>query len=198
MVGRPRNFEKEDVLEKAMQVFWRQGYDSTGLTQLEAATGLGRQSIYAVFGDKKGLFMAAVDHYFDTVIQPAFVDLLDAPGSAKRNLLAVIQLWEDAACAPRFSGCLIGNSAIELVARDASVGEVLQRKLGLMRAAMQRAIVRAQDAKELDATLAAEEVASALLALAQGLAVLARVSTDRAMIRSVLRAARRLLGVNDR
>ncbi len=61
--GRPRTFDEELVLEAAMLLFWRQGYEATSLAQLREATGLSSASLYGAFGSKEGLFARAVEHY---------------------------------------------------------------------------------------------------------------------------------------
>ncbi len=67
MKGRPRSFATEDVLEKAMIVFWRHGYEGASLGRLQAATGLTPPSIYNAFGSKEGLYEACLDHYAGSV-----------------------------------------------------------------------------------------------------------------------------------
>src|SRR5688572_6532546 len=59
--GRPRSFDPDDVLDKARAVFWNLGYAATSLDDLAAATGLNRPSLYAAFGDKHALYMAAME-----------------------------------------------------------------------------------------------------------------------------------------
>jgi AcrR family transcriptional regulator len=61
--GRPRAFAREDALERAMTLFWERGYDGSSLDDLCAAMGLSPSSLYAGFGDKRGLFRQAVEHY---------------------------------------------------------------------------------------------------------------------------------------
>src|SRR5687767_3760786 len=117
-----------------MGIFWKQGYEATSLVDLERATGLGRQSLYGVFGDKRGLFLAVVEHYLRQVLQPGF-DVLDAPGPARANLERVFDAWEASATAPEFQGCLVGNSVAEFGRSDPDLAEVLRRKLELMEAA---------------------------------------------------------------
>lgn len=176
-----------------MAEFWAKGYEGTALSDLERATGLGRQSLYGAFGDKRGLFLLVVERYFERVLKPYVVDVLDAPGSARQNLERIFESWETAARAPDFNGCLVGNAVSELALRDPELGAVLRRKLELMEAAFLRALRRAQRAGELRATLDPRATARALLVLAQGLAVVARVERDRNFVRSVLASARRLL-----
>ena len=61
--GRPRAFDAEAALDRALQVFWRQGYEGTSLSDLTKATGLNRPSLYAAFGNKEALFRKALDRY---------------------------------------------------------------------------------------------------------------------------------------
>jgi hypothetical protein len=61
--GRPRSFDRDEALEHAMQVFWRQGYESTTIADLTKAMGINPPSLYAAFGDKEKLFLAAVERY---------------------------------------------------------------------------------------------------------------------------------------
>ncbi len=62
-VGRPRSFDRDLALEAAMRVFWQKGYEGASLTDLTAAMGINRPSLYAAFGDKAGLFREAVARY---------------------------------------------------------------------------------------------------------------------------------------
>jgi TetR/AcrR family transcriptional repressor of nem operon len=192
MPGRPRSFEVEDVLGRAMLLFWKKGYEATGLVELERATGLGRQSLYTAFGDKRAVFLQVVEHYFTHVLKPG-IDLLDAPGSARQNLERVFAAWEATAADPAFNGCLVGNSVPELSARDPEVASVLARKLELMEAAFVRALGRAKRDGEVRHSLDVKDTARSLLTLAQGLAVVARANRDLAFVRGVVRTARALL-----
>jgi TetR/AcrR family transcriptional repressor of nem operon len=192
MAGRPRSFDVEQVLGQALLVFWKKGYEATGLVDLERATGLGRQSLYGVFGDKRGLFLAVVEHYFQRVLEPSFA-VLDAPGSARANLEQIFGAWEATATAPEFHGCLVGNSVPEFSSSDSQVADVLRRKLELMEAAFARALRRAKRDGEVPAGLDVKNTARSLLTLAQGLAVVARANRDPAFVRSVVQTARSLL-----
>jgi TetR/AcrR family transcriptional repressor of nem operon len=193
VLGRPRSFDEKKVLDRALSVFWQKGYDAAGIADLEAATGLGRQSLYGAFGDKRALFTRVVDHYFECVLKPALVDRLDAPGSARENLERVFELWEVTALAADFNGCLVGNSVAELGARDSETADVLRRKLKLLEEAFYRALCRAQRDGEVNARLDPRATARSLLTTAQGLAVVARVNREPKFVRSVVELARRLL-----
>ncbi len=172
-----------------MGLFWKQGYAGTGLADLEAATDLGRQSLYGAFGDKRALFERVVERYFDTVLRPGFIDPLDKPGSARANIERVLRQAGEYAAAPGFDGCLVGNSAAELGLHDPTMADLLRRKLALVEEGFYRAIIRAQRAGEMRKKIDARAVARSIVATAQGLAVVARVNRDRGFIRAVVDVA---------
>ena len=193
MAGRPRSFDSEDVIEKAMHVFWSRGFEGTGIADLEAATGLGRQSLYGAFGDKGALFGRVVEHYFERVLRPGLIDVLEADGSGRAAIEHVFETWVSLASSPDFHGCLVGNTASRLEAVDAATADVLARKLRRMEDAFVRAIGRGIERGEIRADVDPRSTARALLAIAQGLAVITRVRREPAFVRGVVLAARSLL-----
>src|SRR5882762_10432556 len=64
-LGRPRAFDADVALERAMHVFWKKGYEGASLANLTAAMGINRPSLYAAFGNKEALFRKAMDRYVD-------------------------------------------------------------------------------------------------------------------------------------
>lgn len=176
-----------------MHVFWKQGYAGTALADLEAATQLGRQSLYATFGDKRALFERVVERYFDVVFRRAFIDELEREGPARANLERVFATWQAAAETPGFNGCLLGNSASELALHDQELATLVARKLRLTEDAFTRAITRGQREGSINATRDPRTVARSLVTLAQGLAVVARVQRDPEFTRAVIQSARALL-----
>lgn len=189
MSGRPRQFDPDAVLDAAMAVFWKKGYAGTALAELEAATKLGRQSLYGAFGDKRALFARVVERYFEVVLRPYIIDVLDAPGSPRANVEQVIRAWESAAAAPEFNGCLVGNSSSEMGLHDPEMAELLRRKLELLEAAFHRALTRAQRAGEINAGADVRALARSFVVTAQGLSIVCRVNRERAFVRAVARDA---------
>lgn len=193
MAGRPRTFDPDAVLGRATALFWRKGYAGTGISDLEEATGLGRQSLYGAFGDKRQLFEKVVEHYAATVLRPHLRDVLEAPGSPRANLERLFEQWQQVAAAPEFNGCLVGNCVAEMSARDPEVADILAPQLEQMERWLRAAIQRAQRAGEVSVELDPKAVASAILALSQGLSVVARVHRDKHFVRAVVQNAARLL-----
>lgn len=113
-MARPRTFEENEVIERAMLRFWRGGYGATSITDLEDATGISRISLYNAFGDKDGLFLKALKMYRDS----AYVFFHD-PAFAKGGLSSIIDLFESLASdrpadAPEQSGCLMLNTILDI------------------------------------------------------------------------------------
>jgi TetR/AcrR family transcriptional regulator, transcriptional repressor for nem operon len=178
VVGRPKEFDRGEVLAKAIDVFWANGYEATSLDDLTRAMGIGRGSLYNEFGDKHGLFVQALDRYrFERFAQ--LESVLEAAPSARAGIAAVFQrtmdwLWADG---PR-RGCLMVNSAAELAASDAAVADRARQSFDRFAQAFRSSLERGQREGELDASLDVRATASYLAGAFIGLRLLAKM-TDR-------------------
>jgi TetR/AcrR family transcriptional repressor of nem operon len=186
-VPRPREFEREVVLDRAMRAFWSRGYEATSIRHLVERTGLQRGSLYGAFGDKRGLFFAAIEHY-DRVMTARLLATLDGPGSGvaaiRRFFRLKVALAQERG---RPRGCLVTNSAAELASRDRGTASRIGTTLGRIEAAFHRAVVRAQAAGEIDPARDARALARFLTSSAQGLSVMARAAPDRAALEDVVK-----------
>ena len=84
-VGRPRSFDESDALKKATQVFWSKGYDGVTIDDLVAGMGVGRPSLYAVFGDKRAIFLRVLKAYAEAKGARAAKVLLSPQSFATRS-----------------------------------------------------------------------------------------------------------------
>ena len=192
--GRPREFDKSQALEAAMETFWERGYEGTGLSDLEACTGLGRQSLYNAFGDKRALFDDALRHYQDTYFEPMLKQLA-APGSPIENIKTVLSWWEERAKRRTLRGCLVANSLAEFGMRgqdQPGLTDELSRTLSRLEKGFHGALRRAQAEGELSAAHDPKALARLLTTLAQGLSVVHKVTTP-AFSRDAIRAVRMVL-----
>ena len=158
--GPQKQFDRDEVLERAMELFWSQGYEATGMTELVERMGIGRQSLYDTFGDKRALFTAAVTHYFQSQVGPV-VGLLRAPGSPLANLKKVFDYWESM-IGEDAHGCLIGNSIVEF-GQDNEMGPVFCRYLDGMEDEFCDLMRRAREAGEIATDLSDRDLASLLV-----------------------------------
>ena len=89
-MGRPREFDEINVLERAMEAFWARGYDGTSLQDLLLVMGLSKSSFYETFGSKHDLFLRALEHYTSTVVRDAALVLKQEESGRK----AITQVFE--------------------------------------------------------------------------------------------------------
>jgi len=112
-MARPRSFDEATVVDAAMIAFWKLGYSETPIGALEAATGLKRVSIYNAFGDKEGLFLAALDHYHEAAKE--IYEGMIAKGALKevQDLFTAMSAPADVD-APAHAGCLMVNTVLDV------------------------------------------------------------------------------------
>src|SRR5258708_34313179 len=111
-LGRPRSFDIDRALDRALQVFWRKGYEGTSLSELTKAVGANRPSLYAAFGDKEALFRKALDRYLEG--PAAYTQEALKETSARAVVDRLLRDDADFNEAPSYTGgCLMGQSALD-------------------------------------------------------------------------------------
>ena len=134
-MARPREFDPDTVLERALQVFWAKGYGGTSLDDLCEATQLNRSSLYSTFGDKHALFLQTIDRYGDGAVARVSTALLrpvpihDAIGGFVSDIIDRI------VSGPGRIGCFFGNCVAEVARHDPAAAESLRRHLDRVEAA---------------------------------------------------------------
>jgi TetR/AcrR family transcriptional repressor of nem operon len=185
-MARPKEFDRDIVLDRAMQVFWSRGYEATSIQHLVARMGIQRGSLYDTFGDKRRLFYAAIDRY-DQRVTARLLAMLDGPGSGRDAIRGFFRLKVDLSVEPgRPRGCLVTNSTAELASRDRGTAARVGAVLAKIEAAFHRAVIRAQQAGEIDPARDPRALARFLTSSAQGLSVMAKTSPDRAVLEDIV------------
>lgn len=179
-MARPVKFDTDLLLNKAMHLFWQQGYGATSVQELGQALNLHPGSIYNTFGDKQALFLAALDHYAATV-GCYLIDLLRESGSGRP---AIEQLFRTSvellSSRQGQQGCLMTNTAMEC----ADVNPEAARKVALYQQQVEEALTdalrQAQQNRQMATRTAEETLALArfLNGCLQGMRVLARLGPD--------------------
>jgi TetR/AcrR family transcriptional regulator, transcriptional repressor for nem operon len=183
-----KQFDRDEVLERAMTLFWTRGYEATSIQELVEATGVNRGSIYDTFGDKRGVFLAVVDYYLETVGKSLAEELADPdPRRAIQRMFdSIIRRTSD----PRFPrGCLITNSALECPASGDAISRKITQGIGQQESAIYRVLRRAQDEGFLAVTRDARALARFFLGVAQGLNVMNKAVPDPEMLKDIARIA---------
>jgi len=178
-MARPREFDPDTVLERAMIVFWSRGYEGTSLDDLCEATQLNRSSLYATFGDKRALFLETIDRYGDARVAHLSA-ALSRPGHIRESLAAFLAETIDKIVAgPGRIGCFIGNCAAEVARHDPEVATRVQRNLVRVEAVFREAFAQAKARGELPADSDVDALARFCVASIQGLRLIGKTMTGR-------------------
>ncbi|AFY40103.1 regulatory protein TetR [[Leptolyngbya] sp. PCC 7376] len=168
MAGRKLAFEREVVLDKAMDLFWEKGYHATGLTELLERMGIKRQSLYNTFGSKHQLFLEAIAHYGSTVVQTLETELLK-PGSVIANIETFFDQKIATANTDCCRGCFLVNAMVELSPHDQKVAAEVERLCQQGERAFEAALNKAIAEGELPTDFETKKIARYLHQTALGL-----------------------------
>jgi len=180
-MARPRKFDMQHVLEAACNLFWEKGYEATSTRDLSEITSLTPSSIYAAFGDKRGLFLAALEHYLLRLkAKMARLESVGEPGLAITLFFAdtISKTLSD----PLLRGCLLVNSSLEFSLSDAGGRAAISRELADIESFFRRCYAAAQKTDEVSRDISPVQAAQQLLAVLLGIRVLARARPDETLL----------------
>ena len=184
-MARPREFDADAALERAMQAFWAKGYKATSLDELCAATGLSRSSLYAAFGGKRALLHRSLYRYQEQGVA-RITAALARPGPVRGAIAAFVNdLIERIVEGPGRRGCFIGNCAAELARGDRVTAARVRRALERIEGLFRDALVRGQARGEFSASADAGALARYLVAGIQGLRLVGKANPDRVALREI-------------
>jgi TetR/AcrR family transcriptional regulator, transcriptional repressor for nem operon len=183
-----KQFDRNEVLDRAMALFWTRGYEATSIQDLVEATSINRGSIYATFGDKKGLFLAVLDHYSEKIAKPTMTALADPDPrrAVERMFDSIIRRTSD----PRFPrGCLNTNTSLECPTSGDEITRKIAEGFGQQESAIYGVLRRAQAEGSLASTLDARALARFFMGVAQGLNVVNKAVADSGVLKDMARVA---------
>ncbi|MFQ6395785.1 TetR/AcrR family transcriptional regulator [Nocardia sp. KC 131] len=186
-MGRPRQFDESGLLDASTELFWARGFDETSVEDVSRATGVGNGSIYAAYGNKRGLFLAAFERYCQR--RALFVrDVVgSAPGSARTAVRTLFEaIIEECTSHPDQRGCLMINSIAQLGSRIPEVVIIGAQTTASMEqgvAERLRRSARLSDGSLDDAALSAHS--ANIVVVAQGLIQLSRLGIPRQRLREI-------------
>ncbi|MDR9853677.1 TetR/AcrR family transcriptional regulator [Paenibacillus sp. VCA1] len=182
-MARSKEFDENAVLDKAMRLFWEQGYEKTSMTDLVECMGIHRRSLYDTFGDKHSLFLKAMDR-FGQKINAALAAGVKRSKTAKEALQFIFNFMIDGQDDSP-SGCFMVNSAVELAARDAEVDSKFTKMFTVAEQQLKEIILWGQRDGEFATDCDAEELAEYLHNVWVGLRVMARTSVAKEKLRRI-------------
>ncbi len=186
-MARPKSFQPDEALDKAMGVFWERGFEGASIAELTEAMGINRFSLYDTFGDKRELFLKALDRYSERVVSENLGLLgravsLDDIGAFLRRIV-------DQPCPPNSArGCLMARCAMEGLEGDEDVASRIRRSTGRLHEAYQGALRRARERGELAAGVRIPDAAWTLVMLQRGLIAMDMDPPPARAVRASIRA----------
>jgi len=184
-MARPREFDADAALERAMQAFWAKGYKATSLDELCAATGLSRSSLYAAFGGKRALLHRSLDRY-QAQGAARITAALARPGPVRDAIAAFVgDLIDRIVDGPGRRGCFIGNCAAELARGDRVTAARVRRSLERIEGLFRDALARGQARGEIPASADVESLARFIVSGIQGLRLVGKANPDRAALEGI-------------
>ena len=178
--GRPRSFDEKEALEKAIQVFWSKSYDGVTIDDLVAGMGVGRPSLYSVFGDKRAIFVRALKAYAESKGARAAKALFSPP--ALRDALASFlrHAVESATEEGSAQGCLM--VCVAPLVDDTEVRQFLKDAVAAGMALVERRFCDGITAGEIPPDFPVAVRASQVADLARGLTMRAQMGTPRSTL----------------
>jgi AcrR family transcriptional regulator len=186
--GRPRSFDPDEALSKAQEMFWDRGYAATSLDDLAAATGLNRPSLYAAFGDKHALYLAALERSRAQGIA-ALTQAMKTEAPLRELLIQVfdrtVEIYRRGEAGQR--GCFLVGTGVTQAVNDAEARDVLARYVAEMDALF--AARFSAEPEKLAPSLTPDAAAAMATAAIHSLAIRARAGVGEAGLKAVGRAA---------
>lgn len=189
-MGRPRGFDADAMLDKVVNVFWQHGYEGTSMATLMAATGLNKPSLYAAFGSKEELFLAALERYWKRQgeLTRKHLDEPDARTGVEHMLLALVDIQTQ----PDLPhGCLAVHGGLVGSAASAAIRDELWARQAALQTTVQNRLTRAQAEGELATSVDVADLARYFTIVGQGAAVQAAGGATREELRRVVLVAMR-------
>lgn len=181
------------ALDAAIECFRRRGYEATSIRDLTDCMGIGPTSLYNTFGDKRALFIKALERYVDCSVR-ARLARLESSLPPKQAVRALIEDVVDRSLTDRTrGGCLLINSALEIAPHDPQVGAEIAKRLGEIEGFFRRSISAGQSSGTISRKLSPSDFARLLLGVLLGIRVLARSKPERTLLEGVARPALSLL-----
>ncbi|MNB72196.1 HTH-type transcriptional repressor ComR [compost metagenome] len=190
-MARSKEFEESAVLDKAMRLFWEQGYEKTSMTDLVEHMGIHRRSLYDTFGDKRQLFLKAIDRFEHKIAAELAAGVKQSKTAAEAlQFIFNFIIVGDEDSPP---GCLMVNSAVELAVRDADVDTKATEAFTMTEQLFKEIILWGQRDGEFTVHSEAGELAEYLHNVVVGLRVMARTSAPKEKLHRIAQVSMKFL-----
>ena len=174
-MSRSKSYDKEIVLEKAMEVFWNYGYEATSVRMLEKEMGINQFSIYNSFSNKKNLFIESLKKYREFVKINYFNDLCNEEARLENLKLFFMQFEKSIRKNDFIKGCLVVNTASEFGNKDPEIIAEIDRYFNFIKQMIMNVLSNSLKAGDISPSSDLDKISNYLLGIMQGLSVGAKV-----------------------
>lgn len=186
-MARPREFDEAAVLDAAIERFWQSGYEATSVRDLADEMNIAGASLYNAFGDKRSLYVRALNRYLDQTFRER-IRRLEPSLPPREAIVAFLQeIVKRSLADKKRRGCMLVNSAIESAPHDAKFFDIVAIFLDEVERFFFRCVSNGQKDGTITRAYSAEDLSRSLLGALLGIRVLARVRPERKLLEGLLR-----------
>ncbi len=193
-MARTKDFDENEVLIKAVNLFWYKGYNGTSIQDLVDGLGISRSSLYDTYGDKHTLFMKALESY-QTSASGVMCNIISNNVSAKVAIRRLLELTTlELVGDNQHRGCFMTNAAVEVAPHNAEVSNMICQNDQLIEDAFYQAIKKGQESGEITNKKDARALARFIFNAMQGIRVSAKLTSDKAVFDDIVELTMSVLG----
>lgn len=193
MAGRPKHYSDEELIDRAIEVFWEKGYNAASAKDLLKAMDIGQGSFYRSFpGGKKELYQKSLNRFFDKS-NKQFEKGLSESQDPKQFIIDFFLKVTERSTAARMNGCYLGNAVVEQSNLDKDTKKISSDLLMKLKESFKRAIVKAQKNGTIDAKKCPHALSEQLLNLWNGINVTQRVNPKSPKVKAIIESSLQIL-----
>ena len=185
-MARTKDFDENEVLTKAMNLFWTRGYSTTSMEDLVAGLGISRSSLYDTYTDKHTLFIKALENY-QSINALKIQEIVSHPGPAKETIRKLIEMVTEGLLAGRQrKGCFLVNAGVEVAPHDKEVNNLVCRNDQQMEEIFYQVIQKGKKTGEIKNPRDARTLAKFIFNTIKGLQVTAKSTNDKSVFNDII------------
>ncbi len=186
-MARTKDFDEDEVLNKAVRLFWYKGYNGTSMQDLVDGLGISRSSLYDTYGDKHTLFIKALESYRESATGK-MCNIVTNAVSAKEAIKQLLEMTTlDLVGDCDHKGCFMTNAAIEVAPHDKEVSDMICQNDQQIEDAFCKAIEKGQASGEITSKQDARALARFIINNVKGMRVSAKSTTDKSIFDDVIK-----------
>jgi TetR/AcrR family transcriptional repressor of nem operon len=184
-MARTKDFDEDEVLKKAICLFWYKGYNATSMQDLVDGLGISRSSLYDTYGDKHTLFIKALEAYKEANAG-SMCNIVTNADSAKASIRQLFEFTtRELLSDDQHKGCFLVNAAVEVAPHDKEVGEIVCQNDVQVEEAFYKAIKKGQESGEIKNTQDARALARFIINSIKGIRLSAKSTTDKQFFKDI-------------